>query len=419
MDTRSLTSTRVERVLGIAWLRRHPTAADALLAAFVSAVSVSIHLVGTGLDEVFEIRDPTWWTVLLVLAATVPLMWRRTHPMATASAIVIVQCLLEVLQIEGTGWISLVIAIYSLGAHSDHRRRSLVVVGLFLVIAALLVSGVIADEIGVATIIGSAAIVVTAFVFGDNVRQRRTNLEILADRTARLERERELLARDRVRDERSRIARELHDVVAHSVSVMIIQAGAARRSLPDRPADAEAMLHEVEHTGRRAMDELRRVLGVLRTVDEDDDPGETTAGDGRLRRDPQPGIADIEPLVDEDRDLPISLQIDPAVHDLPEGMAVSVYRLVQESLTNVRRHAGPVTRVEVELRLHADELEVTVNDDGRGAANDTHEGGFGIRGMHERVQALGGTVDAGPRRGGGWRVHARIPAQLPVEPVGR
>lgn len=405
----------MERALGISWLKRHPTAADALLAVFVSALSLSIHLVGTGLDEVFEIREPTWWTALLILAATVPLAWRRRRPIATASTIVVAQCLLEVLRIEGTGWISLIVAIYSLGAHSDHRRRSLVVVGLFAIIAALLISGLVANEIGAATIIGSVAIVVTAYVFGDNIRQRRKNLEILAERTERLERERELLARDRVRDERGRIARELHDVVAHSVSVMIIQAAAARRSIPDRPDDAREMLAEVERTGRRAMDELRRVLGVLRTVDDGEGTGEVGL---TSYRDPQPGIAEIHTLVDDDHDLPIELHIDDGVDQLPEGMAVSVYRLVQESLTNVRRHAGPVARVEVDLRLVGDTLEVTIADDGRGAASDeTTDGGFGIVGMQERMNALGGTVSAGPRRGGGWRVHARIPVRLPATPV--
>lgn len=406
----------MERLLGITWLKHHPNAADVLLAAFVSAVSLSIHLIGTGLDEIYEISEPSWWTVLLVLAATVPLVWRRRRPITAAAVIVVVLCLLEVLRIEGTGWISLVVAIYSLGAHSDHRRRSLVVFGLFVLIAALLVSGLIAEEIGVATIIGSAAIVVTAFVFGDNVRQRRRNLEILAERTERLERERELLARDRVRDERGRIARELHDVVAHSVSVMIIQAGAARRSLPDRPGDAEEMLGEVERTGRRAMDELRRVLGVLRTVDEGSPDGDAPNGDAMLRRDPQPGIAEIHTLVADDPGLPVHLHIDDGVEGLPEGLAVSVYRLVQESLTNIRRHAGPVTRIDVELRLDDGALDVSVADDGRGAASDDagDQGGFGIIGMQERMHALGGTVTAGPRRGGGWRVHARIPVQLPT-----
>lgn len=394
-------------MLGIGWLRRHPFAADAVLAAVVSAIALSIHLLGSGLDEIYEVRDPAPWTVALILVAIAPLAWRRQHPIAVVSVVIAAQSVLELMRIDGTGWINVIIAVYSLGAYAPRRQRSLVVAGLGTVIVALLVSGVIAEEIGAASLIGSIAIVVAAYVFGDTVHQRRENLQILGERAERLERERELLARERVLDERQRIARELHDVVAHSVSVMIIQAAAARRSLPDRPDDAQEMLLGVEDTGRRAMDELRRVLSVLRTVDPDSDDSrdpEHPIGD------PQPGIDAIADLVIADDDLPVRLSVDPGVSELPDGVAVSVYRLVQEALTNVRRHAGPVSQVDVELTIDDGELTVSVADDGRGAARDIGgDAGFGIIGMQERVQALGGAVAAGPRRGGGWKVHAQIP----------
>jgi signal transduction histidine kinase len=399
----------VDRSRLVRWLREHPRAADALLAAAVTAVSLVAHLVGTGMGEAFEIRDPAWWTVPLVMAATAPIAWRRTAPVASAFVVVAAQAAMEVLRLEGSGWLGVVVAIYSVGAHGVDRRRTLGAAGLFGLIGLLLVSGVVVRQIGLGVLVGTSAVVVSAYLFGDNVRRRRLHLESLAERAERAEREQELITRSRVRDERTRLARELHDVVAHSVSVMIIQSGAARRSLPDRPHDATAMLHEVELSGRRAMDELRRVLGVLR--------GETDHEPVTL--DPQPGLDDLQTLIDHDPDLPVTLLVDESVCSLPEGVAVSAYRLVQESLTNVRRHAGDVRSVEVRLRRCDDILEVEVTDDGRGAATTAAAGatdadgvvhpGFGLAGMHERATALGGSVTAGPRRGGGWRVHAELP----------
>jgi signal transduction histidine kinase len=321
--------------------------------------------------------------------------------------VVLAQSAMEVFGVEGTGWLGVLIVVYSLAAHGSDPGRRIAASVLALVIGLLLVSGMIVDAVGVGAVISTVAVLVAAYLFGDNLRRRRLHLESLAERAERAEREQELIARSRVRDERSRLARELHDVVAHSVSVMIIQSGAARRSLPDRPDDATAMLHQVELTGRRAMDELRRVLGVLRS-DTDHDPLELV---------PQPGIDDLASLVSHDPDLPVTLAVDPSVGDLPEGVAVSVYRIVQESLTNVRRHAGDVTRVDVQLHQRDEVLEVEVSDDGRGAAHDRageHGDGFGIAGMHERANALGGSVSAGPRRGGGWRVHARLPVSVPT-----
>ena len=398
---------QVERSAVVRWLRDHPFAADALLAGAVTIMGLIAHLVGTGLGDALDVRDPAWWTVLLVVAASAPVAWRRAAPIVSAFAVVLAQSAMEVFGVEGTAWLGVLIAIYSLAAHGTDPRRRIAATVLALLIALLLVWGMIVDAVGLGAVISTVAVLVAAYLFGDNLRRRRLHLESLAERAERAEREQELIARSRVRDERSRLARELHDVVAHSVSVMIIQSGAARRSLPDRPDDATAMLHEVELTGRRAMDELRRVLGVLRS-DTEHDPPELV---------PQPGIDDLATLVADDPDLPITLTIDPSVGGLPEGVAVSVYRIVQESLTNVRRHAGDVTRVDVRLHQLDHVLEVEVTDDGRGAAHDRSghdDQGFGIAGMHERAHALGGSVSAGPRRGGGWRVHAELPVSVPT-----
>jgi signal transduction histidine kinase len=379
------------------WLREHPRGADAILAGAVAALSVAIHVVGSGLGDVLELQEPTWWSLLLVLAASAPVAWRRTHPISAAYVIVFAQSAMEITRVEGTGWLGLIIALYSVGAHSDHPRRAVAAGGLLAAIGALLASGVILDEIGPGTVISTVAIVVAALLFGDNVRRRRQHLDDLAERTERAEREQELRARERVRDERARIARELHDVVAHSVSVMIIQAGAARRSLPERPDDAIAMLHEVEGSGRRAMDELRRVLGVLRADDSHDGTDEPPV------LGPQPGLDDLWRLVADDPDLPVTLRIDPAARTLPERRGrVGVPARARGA------HERPPTRRPGRARVgdHRSDRRgcstssSTTTAAGAAGRPDATPDGFGIAGMHERVHALGGTVTAGaaPRR---------------------
>lgn len=402
------------------WLREHPRIADGLLAVAVTAAALIAHIAGTGMGDE-NARPPSWWTVLLVVAATAPVAWRRTAPELSAGVVVLAQSVLEVLVIEGTGWLGVLVAVYSLGAHGDDRRRRTTAWVLGTLIVVLLVSGLLIDQIGIGVVVSTMAIFGAAYLFGDNIRRRRLHVDDLAERAERAEREQELIATARVRDERTRLARELHDVVAHSVSVMIIQSGAARRSLHERPDDAAHMLRQVELTGRQAMDELRRVLGILRS-DVDGEPLDLV---------PQPGLAELAALVADDPDLPIRLEVDPSLDGVSEGVAVSVYRIVQESLTNVRRHAGPVSRVDVRLRRRDEVLDVEVLDDGRGAAGgsggtetgtsrDTSDGaGFGIAGMHERAHALGGSVAAGPRAGGGWRVHAELPVARVVDAWGR
>jgi signal transduction histidine kinase len=204
-----------------------------------------------------------------------------------------------------------------------------------------------------------------------------------------------------VHDERTRIARELHDVVAHSVSLMVIQTAAARRQLALDPARADEALATAETTGRAAMTEMRRILGVLR----DDQPQQPLA--------PQPTLSVIAGLAASAPDLPLEVHADGNLGGLPPGVELSAYRIVQESLTNVRRHAGVVQHVEVSVAMVDDELVVEVNDDGRGAGASPASGpGFGILGMRERVAAYDGRLVAGPRAGGGWHVKAVFPVSV-------
>jgi signal transduction histidine kinase len=387
----------------ISWLRSNERFADAILAVVMTALAVSLHLlqIDDGTDQTF--REPTWWTTLFVIGSVLPIALRRTQPIRSGLFIVAVQIVTALLDIDGTGFLGVVIALYSLGAHTSGPRRTNAVAAIAAGIGLLFVSGLVADEVMFSDLVGSVIVLITAFVLGDNLRRRRDKADALAERAERAEREQALIAQQQVNAERTRIARELHDVVAHSVSVMVIQAAAARRSLASSPESAEAALVNIEDTGRQTMNELRGILGVLRK-DVDDDA-----------RAPQPTLAELPAFADAATDLPIELVVDADsdLDNLPGSVTLTGFRVVQEALTNVRRHAGPVTRVGVAVRRTPEHLEITVADDGRGAAADDLGPGFGLVGMRERVAAVGGTVSAGAQQGGGWRVHMVLPLGAP------
>ena len=231
------------------------------------------------------------------------------------------------------------------------------------------------------------------------IASRRAYFDQLRARARDLERERELLAERAVADERVRIARELHDAVAHHVSLLVVQAGAIRESLPPG-APQRGVADSMAATGRQALREMRNMLGLLRTGD-----------GGAAEREPQPGVGDLRALLDQTR--AAGVQVDYSVEgeerELPVGVDLSAYRIVQESLTNVVRHAGPA-RASVRLRYLRDSLELTVSDDGQGRSNGDG-GGHGIVGMRERAALFGGELEAGPAPGGGWTVHALLPLE--------
>ena len=232
-----------------------------------------------------------------------------------------------------------------------------------------------------------------AWLVASRVRVTRSARE----QVARLEAERDLAAREAVAAERGRIARELHDVVAHSVSVMTVQAGGVRRLLNDDQERERDALAAIEETGRKALTEMRRMVAVMR----DDGDGASLA--------PQPGIEMIDELVGEMRDagLPVELSVSSEGPELPAGIDLSVFRIVQEGLTNVLKHAGPA-RAWVTVRRDDGAVEVTVEDDGTNSPSGNGRG-HGLLGMRERVAVYGGTLHTGPRPGGGFRVHARLP----------
>ncbi|MFJ8718347.1 sensor histidine kinase [Streptomyces violaceus] len=246
-----------------------------------------------------------------------------------------------------------------------------------------------------------------AWVLGDSIRTRRAYFAQLEERAARLEKEREAQSKVAVAAERARIARELHDVVAHNVSVMVVQADGAAYVLDAAPDQAKKALETISSTGRQALAEMRRLLGVLRTG-EHQEAGEYV---------PQPDVQQIEDLVEQCRTsgLPVDFKVEGTPRPLPSGVELTAYRIVQEALTNTRKHGGPNAGASVRLVYFDDGLGLLVEDDGKGAPHELYEeGGFdgrghGLIGMRERVGMVGGTLDAGPRPGGGFRISALLP----------
>ncbi|WP_407550806.1 sensor histidine kinase [Streptomyces sp. Pv4-95] len=248
---------------------------------------------------------------------------------------------------------------------------------------------------------------VLAWVLGDSIRTRRAYWAQLEEKAARLEKEREAQSRIAVAAERARIARELHDVVAHNVSVMVVQADGAAYVLDAAPEQARQALETISGTGRQALAEMRRLLGVLRT-------GEKSEGGEYV---PQPGVEQLSDLIDQVRGagLPVDFRVEGEPQPLPSSVELTAYRIVQEALTNTRKHGGPDVGATVRLEYKDEDLDLLVEDDGRGAQHELYEEGgadglgHGLIGMRERVGMVGGRLEAGPRQGGGFRVSAVLP----------
>jgi signal transduction histidine kinase len=248
---------------------------------------------------------------------------------------------------------------------------------------------------------------VLAWVLGDSMRTRRAYYAQLEERAARLEKEREAQAKVAVAAERARIARELHDVVAHNVSVMVVQADGAAYVMDSAPEQARQALETISGTGRQALGEMRRLLGVLRS-------GEPAAAGEYV---PQPGVEQLTELVEQVRGtgLPVDFRVEGTPRPLPSSVELTAYRIVQEALTNTRKHGGPDVGAQVRLTYGDDRIDLLAEDDGRGAQQDLYTGGGtdglgqGLIGMRERVGMVGGDLEAGPRPGGGFRISAVLP----------
>jgi len=392
---------------------RWPHVADAVLAVVVfaiSAITITVSALDDGEDlTVASIGDrPAGGFVLLGVAAAT-LLWRRRHPIAVTITVLVVMIAWAVAGYGDGQDLALIVATYSVGRYTTDHRHSIATVGVAIAVSII---GSIIDSHQRIDIAPTILVIGLPWYVGRRIRNRGDYLALLQERAVRLEAEQLARARQAVAEERSRIARELHDVVAHRVSMMTVQAGAAKTIAHDDLDAAVDAMSDVEHAGRQALGELRHLLGVLR-------PDTAVADD----LGPQPGLADIAALTDEltHTGADVTLTIADLPDDLPVAVDLSAYRIVQESLTNVVRHAGPDPVVHVSVRRDdrnlVIEIDNTVNTvNGTSAVgpqpSDLPESGYGISGMRERANLLGGTLVAESRGIGRYHVRAR----LPIEP---
>jgi signal transduction histidine kinase len=346
-----------------------------------------------------DVDGPWGAAVWFALGTTLPLLWRRSAPLVPVTAALgtfaFVDTAYGIADELSVPFAGLLIAVYASGAYTTRRdgRIAAAIIGALVVLMAVSIGE---DVVGDTLFIGG--ILFAVWGAATVVRSRQELAGALAARTVELEHEREENAKLAVAEERARIARELHDVVAHNLSIMVVQAGAERRALGDERPETSEVLETIETTGRAAMAEMRRLLGMLRRSDDE------------LALAPQPSLRHLGDLVEQVREagLPVDLRIEGEERPIAPGIDLSAYRIVQEALTNALKHAGPA-RARVTVRYGENELDVEIADDGAGAEDEVPAGGHGLVGMRERVALFGGDLAAGKRRGGGYAVRARLP----------
>jgi signal transduction histidine kinase len=369
---------------------------DALL---LGAVGIGVTGAVLGREHLNGPEGPLWFDILAILAIVLPLLARRRFPFGAPAAMGVAAALTSfvdrtVVPFDGVTFLVGCAALFLVGSLRD---RAQAVAGLAVAEGVLVVVVHNDPRSGVGNFVVASIIFAIVWTIAFGVGRKSVEADEAKERAARAEREREERAQSAVAEERARIARELHDVVGHSVSVMTVQASGVRRLLrPDQDREREALLI-VERTGREALAEMRRMVGVLRR------PEEAPA------LAPQPSLDHLNRLVEQAREagLPVELRIEGKASQLPAGVDLTAYRLVQEGLTNVVKHAQ-ATRAEVLVNYGDGYLEVTVRDDGQGVGNGDG-GGHGLVGMRERVSVYGGELDAGPQTGGGYRLRAKLP----------
>ncbi|MEU3408298.1 sensor histidine kinase [Streptomyces sp. NPDC006670] len=392
-------------------MRAHPLATDAVLAlgALVCMVLGSFVDPHGPLGPSFRTRAPEPVSLLLMLLGAAALVFRHRSP-RTVLAVTCGLTLVELATGEPRAPVAMsaVIALYTVAARTDRpttwRTGLLTMAGLTGV---AMLAGPLPwyaqENIGIFAWTGMAA------AAGDAVRSRRAFVDAIRERAERAERTREEEARRRVAEERLRIARDLHDVVAHHIALVNVQAGVAAHVMDKRPDQAKEALAHVRDASRSALNELRATVGLLRQT-----------GDPEAPTEPAPGLAVLDELLDTFRHagLPVEATVQlgagagPDAEPLPAAVDLAAYRVIQEALTNVRKHAGPGARAQVSVVRVGASVEVTVLDDGGDSADSSPGdpgGGHGLLGMRERASALGGSCFTGPRYGGGYRVHAILP----------
>jgi len=376
------------------WLRRRPIVADAVVSVLLCSLDLLLQP-GSGRALVFS----------ALLAGSLAL--RRTWPVVCAGLVTVV-AFAQWLVAPELGLVvadlAVPLAVHATAAYAPRwAARAMLAAGLTGAALGAFTWPPVADapvESHALFAAAMAGFIVTGWALGGLRRVREERIAALTERTRLLEVERDQKALLAVSAERTRIAREMHDVIAHSLAVVISQADGGRYGGPEA---ARTALVTIGETGRRAMGETRRLLGLLR-----ESPSPRGSADPLT---PQPGLDDVPALVEQARadGLDVDLRLDPPPGPVGTGFGLAVYRIVQESLTNVVKHAGPAARARVEVHWAADELQLRIADDGRGATGGAGHSGHGIVGMAERAAAYGGTVRTGPGPIGGHEVYARIP----------
>jgi signal transduction histidine kinase len=386
---RGTTVSAVDRIGLWERLRRVPSLAwDAMLALALLGIS----LIGTrvGSPSPGAPFDPSreLAAVALLAAGTLPLAFRRQAPSAVLSFTAVAAIAYSVLDYPDNLGVQVALATYTVAAHQDRRRVASFGVPVALVAAVVVQASSTPTSNWVEVGIGLVFMVAIPVGIGRAVYNRRRRLMLERDRAAT----------EAVTAERARIAREMHDIVAHAISVMVVQAGAARVVVDRDPSEAKDALRRIEHTGRLGLDEMRRLIALL------------TADGGRGDLAPQPGVAQLGQLLETMRGagLPVESSVEGVPVQLPPGIDLTVFRLVQEGLTNVLKHARGGAAV-VRLRYVPGAVEVQVEDDGAGPAPSVGPVGHGVVGMQERVTLFGGSLETGPRPGGGFLVQAHLP----------
>ncbi|HWB22859.1 MAG TPA: sensor histidine kinase [Gaiellaceae bacterium] len=362
------------------WLRRRPLIVDLGLVVLV------------GLPTIFAAthRPHHVAGAILVTAETLPLIWRRQRPFAVLLVVTAVAVLIVALHVWFLPF-QVAIALYTLAATPTPRlARSIGLLSIVAIAIALAGTGHYPDFGDSA---GRVVFLIAGWLLGDSIGSRRAYVSEIEEKAARLERERETDARRVVAEEQARIARELHDVVAHALSVIVVQAGAAREVFELDPQRVEKPITAIDVAARAALTDLRRVLGILHEDAE---------------YEPQPGLARLDGLIEQVRatGLEVAFEIEGSLRPLPPTVDLSAYRIIQEALTNTIKHAA-AEHARVSVR-YGPVLELEIRDDGRGAADGDYTG-HGMTGMRQRVAMLGGTVIAGSPNTGGYLVTARIP----------
>lgn len=370
---------------------RHPVAVDALIALGLLTIA-SAQLAHS------RAAWPAW---LFAPLLTLPLLWRRRAPSIVFVAIALAAFGQWLVARPTWADLALLVALYSVAATAPRARAAAAGAALELGVLLAVLRWSRGDP--AAGTVFLTGMVIAAGALGRSAQIRRAYLRSLEERAARLEHERDQQGQIAAAAERARIAREMHDIVAHNLSVMTALADGAAYAARSDPDQAARAMDLSAQTGRQALADMRRLLGVLRE-------------DAGAERAPQPGADDVPELIAQVRaaGLPVTLAVEGSHEALPPAAQLTLFRLIQEALTNSLKHAGPGATAAIALRYGDDVVELDVSDTGRGAAGASH-GGQGLSGMRERAAVYAGEVEAGPRPEGGWRVRARL--NVPREPA--